>query len=178
VDEGAPGMVKLPPPPKNMVVPAKARVRIITSKGPITVELNGKEAPLHVKSFLYLVGHDFYSGVQFHRYADLMAGSPDGKTGWIIQGGDPLTRSGGKRQYAGYQIPREHNKLKHERYIIAAARTPDPDSANSQFYFTIDPVPFLDEGDGYTVFGKIIEGQANAKKLRQGDVIKSVVILK
>ena len=166
-----------------MVVPAKARVRLVTSKGPITLELNGKEAPLHVKSFLHLSRRGFYDNVRFHRYADLMQGSPDGTTGWIIQGGDPLTKNEETQQYAGgggpgYQVPRERNNLKHDRYVIAAARTADPDSAGSQFYFTIDPVSFLDDGDGYTVFGKIIEGQANAKKLREGDVIKSVVILK
>ncbi|HVF10598.1 MAG TPA: peptidylprolyl isomerase [Abditibacteriaceae bacterium] len=175
--------VRVPPPLKSTEVPATARVRLTTSKGPITLELNGKEAPLHVKSFLYLAGRGFYNGVWFHRYANLMEGSPDGKTGWIIQGGDPLSKDEATRQYAGgggpgYQVPREHNTLKHNSYVIAAARSQDPDSAGSQFYFTIDPVPFLDEGDGYTVFGKIIEGQANAKKLRQGDSIKSIAILK
>jgi cyclophilin family peptidyl-prolyl cis-trans isomerase len=192
-DEAQPGMppdlvetlakVKVAPPPKNMEVPAKVRVQLVTSKGPITLELNGKEAPLHVKSFLYLAGQGFYNGVQFHRYANLMEGSPDGKTGWIIQGGDPLSKDAATRQYSGiggpgYQIPRERNKLKHTSYVIAAARSQDPDSAGSQFYFTIDPVPFLDEGDGYTVFGKIVEGQANVKKLRKDDSIKSDTILK
>ena len=183
VDDGPPGMQKVPPPPKNMTAPAKARVRLVTSKGPITLELNGKEAPLHVKSFLYLSKRGYYNNVRFHRHADLMQGSPDGTTGWIIQGGDPLSKDEAMKDFwgqggPGYQIPREKNSLKHDRYVIAAARSQDPDSAGSQFYLTTDPVSFLDEGDGYTVFGKITEGQANAKKLREGDVIKSVVILK
>jgi hypothetical protein len=101
VDEGPPGMQKVPPPPKNMTVPAKARVRLVTSKGPITLELNGKEAPLHVKSFLHLSKRGFYNNVRFHRHADLMQGSPDGTTGWIIQGGDPLTKYKETQQYAG-----------------------------------------------------------------------------
>jgi peptidyl-prolyl cis-trans isomerase B (cyclophilin B) len=171
----------VPPPPKNMKVPDKVRVRLETSKGPITVELNGKEAPLHVKSFLYLSKRGYFNGTRFHRFADLMEGSGQGP-GRIIQGGDPLSKKEETRAEAGtggpgYQIPRERNALKHDRLVIAAARTQDPDSAGSQFYITQDPVYFLDEGDGYTVFGKVVEGQANALKLRQNDVLKRATVL-
>lgn len=163
---------KVPPPPKNMKVPDRARVRLATSKGPITVELNGKEAPLHVKSFFYLAKRGFFNGTQFHRY----------EPGFVIQGGDPLTKNESTRQDAGtggpgYQIPRERNALKHDRLVLAAARSQDPDSAGSQFYFTVEPAYFLDEGDGYTVFGKVVEGQANALKLRKGDVLQSATVL-
>jgi peptidyl-prolyl cis-trans isomerase B (cyclophilin B) len=178
VEEGG---EKVPPPPKDMKVPDKARVRLLTSKGPITVELNGKEAPLHVKSFLYLAKRGFFDGTRFHRFADLMQGS--GTPGRIIQGGDPLSKKEETRAQAGtggpgYQIPRERNALKHDRLVIAAARSDDPDSAGSQFYITQDPVYFLDTtGDGYTVFGKVVEGQANALKLRQDDELKSATVL-
>ncbi len=164
--------VQVPPPPKSMQAPATARVRLQTSQGPITVELNGKAAPLHVKSFLYLSKRGFYNGTQFHRY------EPD----FVIQGGDPLSKNPETRALSGsggpgYQVPREHNELAHEAMVIAAARTNDPDSAGSQFYFTLKPAPFLDEGDGYTVFGKVVEGEANVLKLRKGDTIKSVTVL-
>lgn len=172
--DGPPGIEKLivPPPPIGFKVPANAKVKFDTTKGTFTIQLNTKEAPLHTKSFYYLVKRGFYNGITFHRYADLTM-----QGGYIIQGGDPFTRSAETKMYAGqggpgYEIPRERNKLTHEKLVIAAARSQDPDSAGSQFYFTFAPVPFLDEGDGYTVFGKVVEGGNNVLKLREDDVIK------
>lgn len=171
---------KVPPPPMA-AVPAMVRVRLVTSKGPIVLALNGKAAPHHVRSFVYLSRRGFYNGTTFHRYADLLEGS--GQKGPIIQGGDPLSRKPQTLNYAGiggpgYQVPRERNNLKHDKLVIAAARSQDPDSAGSQFYITQAPVYFLDEGDGYTVFGKVVEGAANALKLAQGDKITRVEVLK
>lgn len=165
--------MQLPPPPASMKVPDKAKVRLDTSQGAITVELNGKEAPLHVKSFLYLAQHKYFDGTKFHRYVP----------GFVIQGGDPLSKSADTSQYAGgggpgYEIPREHNKLTHEDMVFAAARSQDPDSAGSQFYITLGPQYSLDQGDGYTVFGKVVAGQDAARKLGKDDTLKSVTILK
>ena len=168
----------VPLPPKNFVVPAKARVQMQTSRGPITIELNGKEAPLHVKSFLYLAGRGFFDGTKFHRHADLLG---DGN-GFIIQGGDPLSKSTTTAEFAGvggpgYEIPRERNKLTHKKLVIAAARSQDPNSAGSQFYITQGDVPFLDQGDGYTVFGKVVAGGDAALKLAQDDTLQRVTVL-
>lgn len=188
VDETQPGMpaemvaalkkAKTPPPPDSMKVPDKATVKIATAKGDILVELNGKAAPLHVKSFLYLAGRGFYNGTLFHRY----------EPGFVIQGGDPLSKIASLRDMAGsggpgYQVPREFNTLKHNAMVIAAARTADPDSAGSQFYFTLKPATFLDQensqdGVGYTVFGKVVKGQDVVLKLRAGDAMKSVTVVK
>lgn len=164
--------VKVSPPPKSIVVPKKARVKIETTKGTITVELNGQAAPLHVKNFLYLSKIGFYDATIFHRY----------EPGFVIQGGDPLSKNPALKEYfgtggPGYQVPREHNSLKHDAMVIAAARSQDPDSAGSQFYFTLKAAPFLDEGDGYTVFGKVVEGSDNVLKLRAGDKLKKVEII-
>ncbi len=164
-------------PPLDMKVPDKTRVIMQTSRGPITLELDGKAAPLHVKSFLYLAGKGFYDGTVFHRRDDL---TQDGK-GFIVQGGDPLTKIAGTSELygmggPGYEIPREKNKLTHEKLVIAAARTQDPDSAGSQFYITQGAVPFLDTGYGYTVFGKVVGGKDVALKLAKGDKIQSVKI--
>jgi cyclophilin family peptidyl-prolyl cis-trans isomerase len=161
------------PPPKKPDAPKRARVVMETSKGNITVELNGEAAPLHVKSFLYLANRDFYNGTVFHRY----------EPGFVIQGGDPLSKNEATKEYAGmggpgYQVPRERNSLKHEKMVIAAARSQDPNSAGSQFYFTLEPAPFLDEGDGYTVFGKVVSGQDVVAKLRAGDKLKKVEVQK
>lgn len=192
VDEAQPGSPKdmvdalhkvaLPPPPADFKVPANPRVKLHTTAGDVTLSLDPKAAPLHVKSFLYLVSKGFYDGTFFHRWADLIGG---GK-GYIIQGGDPLTKDQKTLKYAGgggpgYQIPREYNGLKHDKLVIAAARTSDPNSAGSQFYITQNPVYFLDEGDGYTVFGKVTggkESEETALKLRRGTQILKATILK
>ena len=171
--------VALAPPPLNTKIAAKPRVTLETSRGPITLQLDFKAAPLHVRSFLYLSGKGFYNGTPFHRYADLLGNGQ----GYIIQGGDPFSKSQDTREAAGigspgYTIPREYNDLKHDKLVIAAARSKEPDSAGSQFYITQNPVSFLDDGDGYTVFGKVVKGQDAALKLRRGDVIKSIKIEK
>lgn len=191
VEEGQPGMppemlaalkaVKVSPPPAALKVPKNARVQLQTSKGNITIQLDTAAAPLHTKSFYYLVQKGFYNGTVFHRGADLMEGS--GTPGNIIQGGDPLTRNPKTAEFAGgggpgYQVPRERNKLTHTALVIAAARTSDPNSAGSQFYITQNPVAFLDQGDGYTVFGRVLAGKDVALKLKQDDKITKAVILR
>lgn len=150
-----------------------------TSKGNVTLQLDTKGAPLHSKSFYYLASKSFFDGTAFHRWANLLEGT--GQPGNIIQGGDPLTKKEETKQFAGvggpgYQIPRERNKSTHEALVLSAARTSDPNSAGSQFYLTQNPVKFLDDGDGYTVFGKVVDGKEVALKLRQNDIIKKAVV--
>lgn len=174
--------VKLPPPP-DMKLPAEVKVKLVTSKGDIVLALDTKAAPLHVRSFVYLCQKKFYDGTRFHRWANLTENAKGAKPGYIIQGGDPLSRDPATRNSAGmggpgYQIPREYNSLKHDPLVVAAARSSDPDSAGSQFYITQNAVPFLDQGDGYTVFGKVISGEKAAVALRQDDVLKQAVVLK
>lgn len=181
-DEGQPGLppevvaalkkVKVPPPPAGTKAPKTARVRLVTSKGPIVVELNGVAAPLHVKSFLYLAKMGFYDATVLHRY----------EPGFVIQGGDPLTKNPALKEFSGiggpgYQVPREHNSLKHDAFVFAAARSQDPNSAGSQFYITLAPASFLDEGDGYTVYGKVVEGRNTVLKLRANDKLNKVEII-
>lgn len=171
--------VKMAPPPTSFKVPNDAKVELQTSKGNITVQLDTAGAPLHAKSFYYLASKGFFNGTTFHRWANLMEGSPT--PGYIIQGGDPLTKNPATRAYAGgggpgYTIPREHNGVAHNALVLAAARTSDPDSAGSQFYITQNPVCFLDQGDGYTVFGRVVVGKDVALKLVQDDVIKKAIV--
>lgn len=166
----------LPSPTLSTPLPAKPRVVLETTRGPITLELNRAAAPLHVRSFVYLVRRGFYNGTRFHRFADLT-----GAGGNIIQGGDPLSKTAATREFAGvggpgYEVPLEISTLKHDKLTIAAARSSDPDSAGSQFYICQNPVHFLD--GQYTVFGKVVAGQSAALKLRQGDAIKSARVVK
>lgn len=187
-EEAQPGMpaelvaglkkVQVAPPPATFKISDNQRVRLVTSKGTIVVELNPKAAPLHARSFAYLANRDFFKGTVFHRY----------EPGFVIQGGDPLTKDPKLKEFygqggPGYQIPREFNSLKHEQYVLSAARTPDPDSAGSQFYITLEAANFLDQdqaqdGVGYTVFGKVVSGKDVVSKLRAGDKLQSATLVK
>jgi len=131
---------------------AKApHVLIKTKFGDMDVVLFPDLAPKHVESFLKLAKSGFYNGTIFHRIIP----------GFMIQGGDPLTKDPANRsRYGtggpGYTVPAEFNKVAHEKGILSAARTADPNSAGSQFFIMVDKAPHLD--GQYTVFGEIVKG--------------------
>ncbi len=137
------------------------QVRIVTAKGVIVFELLPEVAPLTVSNFVYLTEAGYYDGLNFHRRVD----------GFVLQGGDPLGNGSGG---PGYSIPAEFNNVKHDRGIVAMARSQDPDSAGSQFYFTLAPAYFLD--NNYTVFGRVLEGLEVIDQLQEGDVMNTVII--
>lgn len=162
---------------------------IKTNKGTIEVKLLGKDAPIAVGNFVELAQKGFYDKLKFHRF----------EPGFVIQGGDPQTKDlssekvaqlvesqkGGGFQQGdpilgtggpGYVIKGEFqgNPNKHVDGTLAMARTNDPDSAGSQFYFTLGPQSFLD--GNYTVFGQTTKGLEVIHKLVVGDVIESVTI--
>ena len=155
---------------------------IETSKGTIKVQLTGLDTPIHVGNFVELANKGFYDGLKFHRHVP----------GFVIQGGCPNTRDLSEEEVVeaagnpfaglgtggpGYTIKEEFttnpNNL-HEDAALAMARSQDPDSAGSQFYFCLGAQHMLD--DGYTVFGQTLEGQDVISQLRVGDTIKSVKI--
>jgi peptidyl-prolyl cis-trans isomerase B (cyclophilin B) len=124
--------------------------RMDTTAGPIVLELYPKLAPHHVNSFVFLAKENFYNGVIFHRVIP----------GFMIQGGDPTGTGGGG---PGYSLKAEFNDTKHTRGVLSMARTPDPDSAGSQFFIMHDTAPSLD--NKYTVFGKVTEGIETVDKI-------------
>jgi len=82
--------------------------------------------------------------------------------GFMIQGGDPLTKDEANKDMfgtggPGYQIKAEFNDRKHVRGVISMARSRNPDSAGSQFFICLDDAAFLD--GQYTAFGKLIKGE-------------------
>lgn len=161
---------KVPPPPAQMATPVKARLELNTTQGTIEVEVDGKSAPLHAKSFVYLAQRGFFDNTVFHRL----------EPGFVVQGGDPLSRHADLIDFAGqggpgYRVKREISDLKHEKYALSMARSQDPDSAGSQFYITLEPTPQLD--GGYTVFGKVVKGQEIVDKMAKGDALISVTVL-
>ena len=153
--------------------PSAPIVRMVTNKGVILIKLFPKDAPLSVANFEKLVKKGFYNGLTFHRITDLgAAGSSK-----IVQGGDPNgDGSGGPGYTIKGEFPENNvkNPLTHVAGAVAMARTGDPDTAGSQFYFCVNPVHFLD--GKYAVFGQIVKGLDVAGKLVKGDKMTKVTM--
>ncbi len=150
---------------KKMQTQNKERFAVIeTNKGTIKFKLFENDAPITAKNFIDLANKGFYTNLKFHRV----------ETGFVIQGGDPKGNGSGGSEKT---IPLEVTpKLKHDSAgVVAMARTPDPNSASSQFYITLDAATFLDMQ--YAVFGKVVEGLDVVKNIRVGDVMKKVTIV-
>lgn len=131
---------------------------IKTRHGEIVLRFFPEVAPKHVESFKKLAKSGFYDGTTFHRVIP----------GFMIQGGDPLTKDPDKRHLhgtggPGYTIDAEFNEKPHKRGTLSMARAQDPDSAGSQFFICVADARFLDRQ--YTVFGEVIEGMDVADKI-------------
>jgi cyclophilin family peptidyl-prolyl cis-trans isomerase len=133
-------------------------VRMETTKGLIRFGLYEAEAPITTGNFAGLVEREFYNGLAFHRV----------EPGFCAQGGDPEgTGMGGSEKRIPLEICPD---LKHDAAgVVAMARSSDPNSARSQFYFTLGPADFLD--GGYAVFGRVIEGLDVVMDLAVGDAM-------
>jgi peptidyl-prolyl cis-trans isomerase B (cyclophilin B) len=127
-------------------------VKLHTSKGIITLQLDAEKAPDTVKNFLDYVNSGFYNGTIFHRVIG----------NFMIQGGG--FEPGMKQKKTNPPIKNEAaNGLKNDIYTVAMARTGDPHSATAQFFINVKNNGFLDypgqDGWGYCVFGKVVEGK-------------------
>lgn len=172
-----------------------ALVSLETEKGLVLLQLDGAQAPLTSGNFLDLVKRGIYNGTVFHRVIRsplpfvVQGGDPgtaDPKvpasaygTGNFI---DPATgearfiplefklKPSGKLIY-GQEIasgsPTKKPALGHDRGALAMARSSDPNSASSQFYIALKPLPELD--GRYAVFGRVIRGMEVVDRLQQGD---------
>jgi peptidyl-prolyl cis-trans isomerase B (cyclophilin B) len=124
---------------------------IKTNHGRIVVKFFPDKAPQHAANFIKLAEDGFYDGTRFHRVIP----------GFMIQGGDPYTKDVAKKSLWGtggpdHRVPAEFNEVTHERGILSAARSQDPNSAGSQFFLVTTHSPFLDRQ--YSVYGQVIEG--------------------
>jgi peptidyl-prolyl cis-trans isomerase B (cyclophilin B) len=147
---------------EKKVKPSRAIAVIkMADGGVIKFKFYPKEAPKTVDNFIALAAKGFYNGLTFHRVEQDV----------LIQGGDP---AGNGQGGPGYTIKAEFNKHKHLPGTVAMARTPDPNSAGSQFYICLTNLPQLD--GNYTIFGELTEGLDVAKRVRKGDVMKDVTI--
>ena len=158
-------------------------VKLHTTLGVITFELDEAKAPITVKNFLEYVNNGFYSNTIFHRVID----------GFMLQGGG--FEPGMKQKSTRAPIKNEaDNGLKNLAYTVAMARTPSPHSASSQFFINAADNDFLNysgpssESWGYCVFGRVIDGKDIVDQIKQvatgargmhDDVpVEDVVILK
>lgn len=134
-------------------------VLFTTNHGNFKVELDAEKAPKTVENFLAYVNAGHYSGTIFHRVID----------GFMIQGGG--FEPGMKQKPTNDPVENEaKNGLKNEPYTLAMARTSAPHSASAQFFVNVKNNSFLDypgqDGWGYCVFGKVVEGTEVIDKIK------------
>jgi len=123
--------------------------------GRVVIEMRPDLAPGHVARIKELTRAGFYDGIVFHRVID----------GFMAQTGDPTgTGSGGSGKS---KLKAEFSNEPHVRGTLSMARTPDPNSADSQFFICFAPAPFLDKQ--YTVWGKVVEGMEFVDMIKKGD---------
>ena len=135
--------------------------------GDVEIELYPEKAPNHVKRFKELANNGKYDGVVFHRVIDgFMAQTGDVKFGNTNSSDFNLSLAG----TGGSNLPNlkaEFTDIAHTRGILSAARSADPDSANSQFFICFDSAPHLDRQ--YSAFGKVIKGMEFVDMIKKGD---------
>ena len=136
-------------------------VKLETSMGEIVLELNAEKAPATVANFLQYVKDGFFNGTIFHRVIN----------GFMIQGGGFDAKMSQKPTRKSIKNEAD-NGLANEAYTIAMARTPDPDSASSQFFINVADNQMLNHQDktpqgwGYAVFGKVVQGREVVDKIK------------
>jgi peptidyl-prolyl cis-trans isomerase B (cyclophilin B) len=152
------GVLLTPPPSPG----PKAILK--TKFGDIHIKFYPDVAPRHVENFIKLAKSGFYDGTIFHRVIP----------GFMIQGGDPNTKSSLRKDTYGQGGPKdekgnpillkaEFNDTPHKRGIVSMARANEPDTAGSQFFIVVEPSPFLD--GKYTAFGEVIKGIGIADRI-------------
>ncbi len=138
----------------------KTMVKLHTNQGIITLQLDAEKAPNTVKNFLEYVNSGFYENTIFHRVIG----------NFMIQGGGFEANMNQKKVNAPIKNEAA-NGLKNDNYTVAMARTGDPHSATAQFFINVKDNGFLNypgqDGWGYCVFGKVVEGKDVVDKIRQ-----------
>ena len=176
---------------------------MVVDGSPITIEVDGTNAPITAGNFVDLVQRGVYDGLAFHR----VVREPEP---FVVQGGDPQSKDpdfpAGRLGTGGFMDPETSRQryipleikpagageplysqtldrtganaepvLKHTRGAVAMARSNVPDSASSQFYFALKDLPFLD--GSYAVFGYVKEGMDVIDRIQQGDRIESAKVV-
>lgn len=197
-----PGAENPAPNAKLAKLTGKATVVIQVKGQPITIEVDGTDAPVTAGNFVDLVKRGVYSGTAFHRV----------EPGFVVQGGDPLSKEAtpsgplgtgsfidpktNQPRYIPLEILPEGEgqpvysktlksagitkppKLKHGIGAVAMARSMLPDSASSQFYFALSDEATTPLDGDYAVFGRVVSGMDVVDKIQIGDKIESATITK
>ena len=134
--------------------------------GTVTIELLSDVAPKHAERMKELARSGAYDNVCFHRVIDgFMAQTGD------VEHGD--TEDGFNIRRAGTggsdlpDLPAEFSKLPHDRGTLGAARSQNPNSANSQFFINFSDNHFLN--GQYTVYGRVISGMEHVDAITRGE---------
>lgn len=181
----------------------EATVELLVKGAPITIQIDGKDAPITAGNFVDLVNRGVYNGLAFHRVVK----EPQP---FVVQGGDPQSKdpnfpvdrlgtggfidpATGAERYIPLEIKPEgaaqpiYSKtletagitkppiLRHKTGAVAMARSSLPDSASSQFYIALDELDFLD--GSYAVFGYVTTGMETVQQIQQGDRITSARVV-
>ena len=160
-----------PKPLKDSPSPGDEVAVLDTDRGRIVFMFYPERAPKTVENFKSLAKRGFYDGTRFHRVL----------VGFMIQGGDPLSKdlskadlwgSGGNMDASGQQInvPAEFSEIKHVRGIVSMARGNDPNSASSEFFIVHKDSPHLDLQ--YSAFGKVVEGMDVVDQIAEKSPVK------
>ena len=147
---------------------ANENIMILKLKyGEVQIELYSEKAPNHVKRFKELANQGKYDNVVFHRVIDgFMAQTGDVQFGNTNSPDFNLSLAG----TGGSDLPNlkaEFSDIAHTRGILSAARSSDPNSANSQFFICFDSAPHLDRQ--YSAFGKVTKGMEFIDMIKRGD---------
>ncbi len=152
---------------ENKYIMAKDIMIMKLKDGVVEIELYPDKAPNHVKRFKDLANDGKYDGVVFHRVID----------GFMAQTGDVKFGNSNSKDFnlslagtGGSNLPNlkaEFTEIPHVRGTLSAARSADPNSANSQFFICFESAPHLDRQ--YSVFGKVTSGMEFVDKIKRGD---------
>ena len=129
-----------------------------TGRGEVQLILLTRDAPMTAWNFAQLAARDYFDGTTFMRVVP----------NFVVQGGDPRNDQNGG---PGYSIRDEINLQKYTRGALGMALS-GPDTGSSQWFINLSPQPHLD--GTYTVFGRVVGGQAALTRITQGDVIRTV----
>jgi peptidylprolyl isomerase len=134
--------------------------------GTVVIELLADVAPKHAERMKVLARAGSYDNVCFHRVIDgFMAQTGDVKNGNMEDGFD--LRSAGTGGSEHPDLPAEFSKLPHDRGTLGAARSQNPNSANSQFFINFGDNHFLN--GQYTVYGRVISGMDHVDAITRGE---------
>ena len=148
------------PPQMTIDTSKQYTATIETEKGNLVLELFASDVSVTVNNFVFLAREGFYDDTTFHRVI------PD----FMAQGGDP---TGTGRGGPGYSFPDEFTQHAHVAGTLSMANA-GPDTNGSQFFITYTPQHGLD--GKHSVFGQLIQGMDVLEKIKNGDVIKRIVI--